>query len=496
MKYLLLLLPLFLSATEDDFSDSPINNGIDDFIEELTLEPSVTEHSYSCGGVTFDYQAVAGICPILAGTGEKIASFFYVAYFAKEGDSEERPITFIFPGGPGGSCAAEILSTVGPRRLQFPKEGKRLLPPYRIIDNPQTLLRETDLVFIDPAAVGYSKVHPTAEGLICSELFSTEGDIVALGQFIHNFLSNYERWNSPKYLAGISYGGFRSLGLAQHLLNYDISLHGLVLLSPVIDYATVLSQNNQFLADALFLPTCAATAWHYKRLWPDRPLTEVVEHAKRFCYDAYLPSLLQPKRLTASSRKTLYQEIAKLSGLDEEVIHRYSGRLCEEDYTKEFFLKERRRLGGLDTRYSSDWGNRGEWEIDPSYQDMQGLASAFRHYLKKELNLFAPLMQYIIFNYLPWDFRTYDSYAWPDFVQRLQRTLIYNPEMKLFVGCGYYDCRTPFSATEYCLDHLDIPASYRNNICMTYYPAGHGFVFDLPSLKKLQNDLRSFLAPK
>lgn len=325
--------------------------------------------------------------------------------------------------------------------------------------------------------------------------FTTDGDIASLASFVQRFVAYFEKWHCPKYLAGISYGTLRCCGLVECLGNYDFSLHGVILLGSAMDYATLVGQRNLPLPDSLLIPTFAATAWYHGRFWPDANLEEVVDYARRFTYDDYTPFMHQPTRLSPAEQNVFYSKLAELIGLDEGTVRRYAGRFDEQLYTTEFFAKERKVLGGLDTRYSGDMSSieRLPFE-DPSYRDMQGISCAFSAYLQKELETGDPLDPPYASSSgrRGWNFSTYDSFLLPDVLQRLRRTLIRTPEMTVFLSSGYYDCRTPFAATEFCIDHLELPATYRKNFQFEYYKAGHGFPFDLPSLQKLKKDLIRF----
>lgn len=454
-------------------------------------EFQTTAHEIELPGGTLSYQAVTGFIPLYLKE-ENVADIFFVAYL-KEGE-EDRPITFIFPGGPGGAGTHETLMGLGPRRLLTADEGRTILPPYRLIDNPQTLLEMTDLVYVDPVGCGYSQV---LDEDYLSYFYSVEGDINSLGQFIHNFVSHFDKWNSPKYLAGGSYGSLRCCGLAYHLLKYDLQVHGMMIDGCAIEWSTLQSERDRFLPDGLLLPTFAATAWNYGRLWPEKTLLEVIDYARRFVFDSYLPALLQPSRLTPFQKNAFYRDLADLTGLSIETIRRYKGRIDETIFSKEFLAEERRVLGRLDTRYSSDFDSIAPEGQDPSYKDSFGISAAFKSYLKQELKTDAP-PNYTIFSWNvigQWQIGTYDSKGEPDFLQRLRRTMLYNPHMKVFLGMGYYDCRTPFAAAEYCFDHLDLAPSYKKNLQFEYYEAGHGFLLDYPSLVKLKHDLVRFFQP-
>lgn len=465
--------------------------------EEEFLSLTQTSHEFQLKEppISFSYTAVTGKFPIqIAGEDSQPPEIFFIGYFKE--DASDRPITFIFPGGPGGSCGPDAICTFGPRRILTPTEGKSLLPPYRLIDNPETLLPWTDLVFVDPVGTGFSTTGDDPNAL--QKLFSVDGDIACLGNFVRTFIAFFNRWNSPKYLSGTSYGTTRCCGIAEYLTSHDFSIHGIILLGSAIDFATLIHQHNRALPNSLIIPTFAATAWYHGRLWPEKTLQEVVDYATRFSFETYIPVTLQPGRLGQPEWNAFYKEMALLTGLPLETVQRYQGRFDEFLYTREFFGSERKVLGGLDTRYVGELcSSQGESE-DPSYRDMQGLYCAFNNYLHNELETDKPFERYVTFsspsNHF-WDYRTYDSIEWPELMQRVRKTLVRNPEMKIFVGSGYYDCRTPFAATEYSFDHLNLPPSYKKNLHFKYYEAGHGFIFDYDSLKKLKNDLLEFFIP-
>ncbi len=479
MRYLLLtLLSISLFAAEEE--------------EDIDFEPDLTytNHTIDLDSGPLSYTAVAGTCPILSEE-EKIADLFFIAYI-KDGE-EDRPLTFVFPGGPGGAGTIEAILTFGPRRLLTPDEGKTVLPSYKLIDNPQTLLGVTDLVFVDPVNCGFSKATPEAD---LQSIYSVEGDLCTLSDFIHTFIDQSERWNSPIYLAGGSYGSLRCSGLAMSLLKYDIAVKGIILDGCAFDFSTRKSERDHPLPDCLIIPTFAATAWYHERLWPEKPLEEVLDYARRFALEDYAFYMMQPNRLSYVEKLAFEKAYAEIVGLPLDTVRRYNCRINEHIYTSEFFGPERKVIGNLDTRYTGDISTIDPSHADdPSYLDTIGYGPAFNHYLQKELDVHYPLSKYALLSWealVSWDFGTHDSLGLPSFLQRLRRALTINPHMSIFIGSGYYDCRTPFAATEYCFDHLDLPEIYRKNLQFEYYEAGHGFIFDYESLKKWKADLTRF----
>ncbi len=477
MRYFLLLLIASLAYSE----------------EPPPYDLNITKHTIQLKTGPLAYTAITGLCPIFGET-EKEAELFFISY-TKDGE-KNRPITFFFPGGPGGAGTIGSILSFGPRRLLSADEGRTILPPYELIDNQETLLEHTDLVFVDPVDCGFSKAEEKAD---MDYFFSVEGDIETLGDFIYSYIDLSRRWNSPIYLAGGSYGTLRCCGLASHLFEYGMAVSGIALDGCAFEWSTFLSERDNPLPDWLLIPTFAATAWYHGRLWPDKSLEDVVDYARRFLYDELAPFMLQPSRLSPIEQARLEQKLSDLIGLPVDTVRRYNCRFNERIYASEFFGSERKSLGRLDSRYAGDlFTIDPKHSNDPSYLDSIGYGPAFKHYLQEELGTRHPFKKYRLFSdqaFNKWQFGTFDSFGAPSLLKRLRQALVVNPLMKVFVGAGYYDCRTPFAATEFCFEHLDLPVSYRKNIQFGYYAAGHGFVFDQNALKKWKKDLVKFYAP-
>jgi carboxypeptidase C (cathepsin A) len=229
----------------------------------------------------------------------------------------------------------------------------------------------------------------------------------------------------------------------------------------------------------------------------EKTLKEVVEFARRFMNERYAPVMFQPSRLNGAEINTYYQDLANLIGLPLDSIRRYGSRIDEMTYVTEFMASERKNIGAMDSRYSGDIStiNRELYE-DPSYRDLApAFYPSYMNYLQTDLNLRIRSAAYEDFSIEAlhsWDWGTYDSPGLPNFLQRLRRTIISNPTMNIFIGSGYYDLRTPFSAMEYSIDHLDLPSNYRKNFQIEYYEAGHGFIFDRDCLRKFNRDVKRF----
>jgi carboxypeptidase C (cathepsin A) len=506
--FLFAILPLFsLSADQHEFIQTAMKNLIEELLQGLFQEEEqerfqITEHTIVLPGGPVSYSAVTGTLPQFFDGGESVGEIFFTAYLKKE-EGSERPITFVFNGGPGGSSLSMHIGGLGPRRLLLPEEGLKSHPPYPIIDNPQSILDLTDLVMIDPVGTGYSETDSRVHD---DFFYGVEGDIFSFAEFIRVFCTHFQRWDSPKYLLGASYGTSRACGLAERLPSYcGIRLNGVILLGCALDYNTLFAPRDHALPDLLLLPSLAATAWYHGRLMPGRTVQEVVDYARRFALEDYAAFLMHPTRLSPREHEAFYEELATLTGLPLSSIRRHQGRISEEIFVAEFLAEERKVVGGIDSRYTGDVSSlASEYREDPSYKDLSGaFYPAFMRYLQEELQLGAFPLRYRTFSheaFAKWDWRTYDDAGFssprPNFLQRLRRSLVADPTLRVFVGSGYYDLRTPFCAAEYSLDHLGLAESYRKNFQCEYYEAGHGFIFDRNSLQKLRDDLVAFYAPK
>jgi len=493
---ILMLIPFQCLFASDGFTTAIrdlIGNLIDGSDDEEEVFVTETEHSIVLpDGSSLAYTALTGVLPQFYQE-KKVGEIFFTAYL-KETEEDSRPVTFIFGGGPGGSSISMHIGGIGPKRLLLPEEGQKSLPPYKMIDNAETLLVDSDLVFIDPMGTGYSRADKEWYKKLC---YGVEGDLNSFSEFIRVFCAHFNKWNNPKYLMGSSYGTARACGLAERLAWDGIHLNGVMLLGCILDFSTVYGDRDQALSDCLLIPTLAATAWYYDRNMQDKTLEEVVEYARRFIAEESAPILFQPTRFDAFQQKEYYQQLADLIGLPLDTVRRYGARINETIYTQEFLASERKLIGGLDSRFSGDISSIGGFPPeDPSYRNFRpAIYPAYMNYLQRDLDLQTKSLVYNTFSHEAfdfWDWRTYDTFGLPNFLQRLRRTLIANPTMKIFIGSGYYDLRTPFSAAEYSMSHLDLPGSYRANFQLEYYEAGHAFIFDHPSLIKFREDMRKF----
>lgn len=458
-----------------------------------------TQHSIRVNGQPLAYTATAGTMVLKAEDGAKPkASVFYVAYTRDDvEDPSTHPITFSFNGGPGSSSVWMHLGLLGPRRVQLAEDGGPVPPPCRLVDNACSLLDETDLVFIDPVSTGYSRPVPGEEA---KQFHGLEQDAEWMGEFIRLFTTRFKRWGSPKFLIGESYGTTRAAALAGNLQNrHSLYLNGIMLISSILNFQSVSFHTGNDLPYILFLPTYTATAWYHGCLaeaLQSRPLREVLAEVEAFARGEYTLALMQGARLPVAQQAAIAQRLAAYTGLAEAYILRTNLRINIYRFVKELLREQRRTVGRLDSRFTGiDRDAAGEhFEYDPSYAIIQGpYAAALNDYVRRELQFESDLPYEVLADlYKTWDYSTFQN-QYVNVAETLRAALCQNPFLKVFVANGYYDFATPYFATEYTFDHLELDPALQSNISMGYYEAGHMMYVHQPSLAQLKADLAAFI---
>jgi len=459
---------------------------------------SKSKHTVVIDGQEIAYTATAGTMILKDEEDEPKASLFYVAY-TRNGveDVAQRPLTFSFNGGPGSSSVWLHMGVVGPRRVLMDPEGDALPPPYTLVNNEYSLLDVTDLVFIDPVSTGYSRAIPAEEA---KQFHGVEQDIKSVGEFIRLYTTRSKRWASPKFLIGESYGTTRAAGLSGHLQNeIGMYLNGIMLVSSVLNFQSIRFDLGNDMPYILFLPTYAAAAWFHKRLPEDlqqQDLRAVLTEVKAFAEGEYTLALMQGARLANDERQRIVAKLAHYTGLSETYVEQTNLRINIHRFVKELLRDERRTIGRFDVRFKGiDRDAAGEQhEYDPSYTIILGAYTAMLNdYVRSELRFKSDLPYEILTgNVQPWDFSKFQN-QYVNVAETLRGAMTQNPFLKVFVGNGYYDLATPFFATEYTFDHLELDPSLQDHITMAYYEAGHMMYLHQPSLAKLKADLARFL---
>ena len=409
------------------------------------------------------------------------AEVFLTAYTLDGADPADRPVTFAFNGGPGSSSVWLHLGLLGPRRVVSGDAGTRAAPPYGLVDNAQTLLAHSDLVFIDPVSTGYSRA---TKGEKSKEYHGFQGDLESVGEIIRLWTSRQGRWISPKYLCGESYGTLRAAALAEHLQHrYGMYLNGLILISAVLDGATLDFTPDNDQPYPLFLPTYAAIA-HYHGKHGDRPLAEVLAEAEEFATRDYPWALSQGARLSTVERGDVAARLARLSGLDPDYVDRVNLRIEHIRFFTELLRDRRRTVGRLDGRFlgwDTDYG-REHMSEDPSYQAIAGpYTAAVNHYLRAELEYANDLPYEVLTDRVqPWSYKEFEGRP-VNVAGRLASAVRANPHLRVYVACGYHDGATPYLAAEHTFAHLAIPTEPRGNVEFAYFEAGHMMYVHEPS---------------
>ncbi len=464
------------------------------FTQETMVE---TRHSVVIDGQTVTYKATAGTLVLKTDEDEPKASLFFVAYTRDDvEDPAQRPITFSFNGGPGSSSVWLHLGVLGPRRVLMDDEGFPLPPPAHLTDNEHSLLDVTDLVFIDPVSTGYSRVPPGEEA---QDYHGVEQDIESVGEVIRRYTTRFQRWASPKFLIGESYGTTRAAGLAGYLQNrYGMYLNGVMLISVVLDFQTIRFDVGNDLPYILYLPTYAATAWYHGCLGDDAPadLDALLAEVAAFAQGEYTLALMQGDALPAEERARIAQKLAAYTGLTADYIERTHLRIDIMRFVKELLRDRRRTVGRLDSRFIGiDRDAAGEsFAFDPSYAAIQGTYSAaFNHYVRAELTFESDLLYEVLGSlYQSWNYGKHQN-QYLNVAETLRAAMCQNPHLRVFVANGYYDLATPHLATEYTFNHMQLDESLRDNVSMAYYASGHMMYVQLAALVKLKADLAAFI---
>jgi len=471
-----------------------------------------TRHTVTVGGTELAYEATVATTLIETEKVKPAASVFHAAFVAlPDGEQPDpsRPVTFLFNGGPGSATTFLLLGSVAPRRISTPGTGPVVGAPYDFVDNPQSLLPITDLVFIDAPGAGFSQVAEEAK----PELWSVDGDVAGFVQFIRRWLSAHGRWNSPKYVLGESYGTTRGCALTLALLEAEVSLAGLVLVSSILDYGPHEGINDQ--GYVAFLPTYAAIAHYHGRAGRDVAAAEHVQRAREFATGPYRLALAAGSRLSVEETNAVAATYAELTGLSADYVVRSGLRVLDHRFRKELLRDEQRIVGRYDGRvagYDLDAASDAEtFVVDDAYLS-PAYGSLVNAYLRDELGWqdpeerksFAgfdwdssePGKGWVWKHKMPAGTKTFGGReaTYPCVVPDLAAALVRHPRLKVLAANGYFDLATPFFQTELDLAHLGVPTALLANLARTYYRAGHMLYTSEDDLTKFVADLGRFYA--
>ena len=474
-------------------------------IPDATHKPVFTTNTVAIAGRRVTYVAETGMLPILKTDGTSRASVFYVAYTrtglprqseaaAGQTNLAARPVTFCFNGGPGSSSVWLHLGALGPRRVKMNEDGTLPPLPFGLVDNEYSILDGSDLVFIDPVATGFSRPVKDEKP---DQFFGDSADLDSVGEFIRLWTTRHERWLSPKYLCGESYGVFRAAGLADHLRSrYGMYLSGLVLVSGVLDFATIWNNPGNDTPYPLYLPAFTAAAQFHKKLPPDlqSDLPRALAEARAFAQGEYTAALQQGAALPADERKKIVGELARLTGLSPQVIEDNHLRVDSGVFRKQLLRDKGLILGAYDARITGrdDDPASPYPDFDPSSAATLGpFSAAMNSYARGELKFEDDLPYEILAGVQPWNYGVRNNYA--NAGERLAATMNQNPYMRVLVLGGRCDLVCPIDTMRYALGHMQLDAAYRTNITYAEFDAGHMMYVNLPDLQKMQRDLEDFL---
>ena len=465
--------------------------------DDTPAERSVsTAHHIRLNGQELDYTTTLSTLHLKDDAGTPTASIFSIA-LTLDGvdDPSSRPVTFCFNGGPGSSSVWLHIGALGTQRVDMADAVHPPPPPYRLIDNEESIFGETDLVFIDPVGTGFSRALGETKA---EEFHSVKGDVDSVVEFIWRWLNRNGRWSSAKFLAGESYGTTRGAAIANALHARGVFLNGLVMVSLAMRFDTFIDEPGNDLPYLLFLPTYTATACFHGRIeTPEEGLDALLAEVREWAYDVYAPALLRGDRLPPARRRELAEQLSRYTGLPADELERRRLRIAPMWFSRTVLGAGEQTVGRLDSRFVGPDQDPVATKAtrDPSYDAPLGpYAALVNDHLRRTLG-WTDADDYAVLSLevnAAWKWQVDKRFGYLDVSQDLRTALLANPHLKVLFANGIYDLATPFFAAEYTAHHLNVDAQRQANVRLTYYDAGHMMYINADARKQLRDDLVDF----
>lgn len=461
---------------------------------------SVTHHTITLGGKALAYTARAGTIELRDDKGEPTARMYYTA-FTLDGGGPNRPITFAYNGGPGSSTMWLLMGSFAPMMVRTANGEMTGPPPYAIVPNQNTLLDATDLVYIDMPGTGFGRILGKGTPKM---FFGVDADVRAFGQFVERYVTKFDRWNSPKFLYGESYGTTRSAALANYLQREEgISLNGVVLQSSILNFALDDTGGNDDNGYMLYLPTETASAWYHHALpgtWPN--LQALLSEVQGFVLGEYSDALAKGDDVPKAEYDDVVAKLHRYTGLTETYIRNSNLRIPPERFQATLFRDSGVQIGRLDSRFETHeldrTRDRPAWDSTDSAID-GAFTAAVNQYLRRDLGYRTDLT-YKTDDYAQiyasgdgWDWK-HNGNVQTNVAPDLAAAITFNPSLQIFSANGYYDFATPYFETMFTLDHLGIDPSLEKNITYGFYQTGHMIYLNPQSQTQLHDDLERWYA--
>lgn len=466
-------------------------------------EVSTTSHTARIDGKVIVYKALAGTMQLRNDEDEPIALHGFTAYI-KEGvtDPKTRPISFVFNGGPGSSSIWLHMGVIGPKRAAVNDPGFTPGAPYNLEDNNSSLLDVTDIVMMDPIGTGLSHAIGKAKN---KDFWGVDQDIKMISQFIKQFVTEQDRWNSPKYLIGESYGTFRNAGVVYYLQeNVGMAMNGVVMVSAVFDLRTLVFAQGDDISYVMNLPTYSATAWYHNKI-PNKPasLDSFLKESRDFAKGEYTTALMEGDKLSGEARSRITERLSYFTGLSKEYLEKADLRVSEPEFTEELLRAEHKTVGRLDSRFTGiNQDPLSQYSrYDPQSSAISpGYTALFMDYFYNTLKV-NKAHTYYTSAYarkgFDWDWKHAINGGGfptpPNTGTDMSIALSRNPHLKILILNGLYDLATPFYGVEYSIDHLGLEKEIKANIIMKYFEAGHMMYTHRPSLEQFKKETAAFI---